>query len=179
MPAPAWLSYVGAITGIVGACTAIGCSAGSTAPDRVRDLAIGGQLTIRSRVYAMDWIDIRLDGRFVGWSSTGDDVFGSASLTAVLADDPVFEADAARMGAGVHELSAIVQPFDWYYRSTRGFPLPAPSEYYSDDRSYVTVVDRVTREVLGTKRLEARAMVTNERETLRWTLTVDSNGVVR
>jgi hypothetical protein len=37
----------------------------------------------------------------------------------------------------------------------------------------------MTREVLGTKRLEARAMVTNERGTLKWTLTVDSNGVVR
>jgi hypothetical protein len=163
------------------ALAAIGCSDGSTAPNHVRDLAIAGQLSIRSRAYAMDWIDIRVDGRVdsVGWSSTGDDVFGSASLTAVLADDPVFKADAARIGAGVHELSAIVQPFDWYYRSTRGFPLPAPSEYYSVDPSYVTVVDRMTREVLGTKRLEARAMVTNERGTLKWTLTVDSNGVVR
>jgi hypothetical protein len=91
---------------------AIGCSDGSTALNHVRDLAIAGQLTIRSRAYAMDWIDIRVDGRVdsVGWSSTGDDVFGSASLTAVLADDPVFKADAARIGAGVHELSAIVQP---------------------------------------------------------------------
>jgi hypothetical protein len=124
----------------------------------------------------MDWIDIYLDDRLVGGHGGNDN--GSATLTAMLANEPT-TANNSSISPGVHELSAMVQPFDWYYRSTRGFPLPAPSEYYSDDMSYVTVVDRITREVVGIKRLEAKAMVTNERGTLKWTLTVDSNGVVR
>jgi hypothetical protein len=103
---------------------------------------------------------------------------GSTTLTAMLAIEPITANDAS-ISPGVHERSAVVQAFDSYYRSTRGSPLPAPSEYYSDDMSYVTVVDRITREVLGIKRLEAKAMVTNERGTLNWKLTVDSNGVVR
>jgi hypothetical protein len=45
---------------------AIGCSKGATAPDHVRNLMLGGEVTIRSRTYAMDWVDIYLDDRLVG-----------------------------------------------------------------------------------------------------------------
>ena len=154
-----------------------GCAKSATAPARVRDLILGGEITIRSRTYLLDWVEIDLNDRLVGYLGAED--AGRTALTVIFAKT-TFSEENARINSGVFELSALVQPHDFYFLKGLGFPrYPPTSEFYSDDGSYVTVLDRTTREVLGTRRLESRTMVINEPGTLKWTVIVDANGVVR
>ena len=156
---------------------AIGCSDSSTAPDRLRDLMLGGEVTIRSRTYLIDSVQVDLNDRYVGYLGAEDS--GRTTLTVVFAKESGGE-EHARIGPGILELSARVEPHDFYFLSLHGFPrYPPVSEYYSDDASYVTVVDRMTHELLGTRRLEPKVVVLDRPGALKWTLTVDSNGVVR
>src|SRR5262245_33957797 len=114
-----------------------GCAKSPTAPARVHDLRLGGEVTIRSRTYLLDYVEIDLNDRVVG--ALGAEDSGRATLTVVLAKSPLSE-EGARMDPGVFELSALVQPHDFSLLKGLGFPrYPPTTEFYSDDGSYVTV----------------------------------------
>jgi len=77
---------------------AIGCSDSSTAPDRLRDLMLGGEVTIRSRTYLIDSVQVDLNDRYVGYLGAEDS--GRTTLTVVFAKESGGE-EHARIGPGI------------------------------------------------------------------------------
>jgi len=154
-----------------------GCAKSPTAPARVRDLMLGGE--VHHPVANIPSGRRRDRPERSCRRCPGCRGFRKGDSQSRLGEAPLSE-ENARINSGVFELSARVQPHDFYLLSLLGFPrYPPVSEYYSDEASYVTVVDRMTHELLGTRGLESQVVVLDKPGGLKWTLIVDSNGVVR